>query len=179
MKNYLIGIGTFIAAMSILVGTSAMKNYDLLLDRSGADENAERFARSCKSDMKVYTVRFHFGTPAIAPGCVCIGVKLQERGAFETHPFTSYSDMYSDFLLENRSNMHPRLRGYSVSSPGNQVLWKDIPYSNKPKLISPAHHSPETKHMSSALMQSFNYCSQYTLDGADRVIVSRLPKRLQ
>lgn len=171
--------GIVVTVLTALVGFVGERAYQNGLERSGVGKEARRFAKSCEGDMNAYSASFHFGAPSVKVGCVCIGVKLQERGAFDRFERTDLSKTYTDFIFENRAVMNPRKHAEMLSTPDDPIAGIDIRYSQKPKLTPIPHTSPEAKDRAAALTDAYAYCHQYSRDGIKRVDTSRLPDHLR
>lgn len=179
MNNKMKVVGVVLAVLTAIVGVFEQRNDANSLERSGVKKDARQFAKSCESDMNSSLASFHFGAPGVKVGCVCIGVKLQDRSIFDNFKVDAVSSLYAEFILENKTVMNPRKRALMLSKSGAPINGADIRYSNTPQLTPIPHTSPETQDMAAALTTAFAYCSQYTRDGVKHVDVSRLPEHLR
>lgn len=179
MRNYIGGIVICVMILGFIGFVSGKLNYNAMADRDGADKSAQKFAKSCQRTMKDAGAEFHFRTPAIASGCICLGVKIQDAGGFQSATSESWEYAYEAFVLLNKNEMNPFIRSNALSTPRKSMSYIDIPYSNKPRIKALSQDTPETKFMSKLLMKSYAYCDNYSLEGNPLVLVDRLPSHLR
>lgn len=179
MKNYTGGLIIGLIILSFIAFVSGKVNYNSMADRKGADKSAEKFAKSCQRTMSRAGAEFHFRTPAIAEGCLCLGVKIQTADGFESADRDAWEYAFDAFVSLNQNNMNPHIRSAALSTPRKRVSFTEIPYSNKPRIEALSQDTPATKYMSRLLMKSYTHCDNYSLEGSPLVLADRLPKHLR
>ena len=156
MKYILIIFGLLFLFIEVFTSISGYNNRNTYLDSVGAGEFAGDFSRYCHRHMNRYKMRFRYSTPTPQYGCICVGVRMENRYPAEVKSGLGKArDAFAAYMEHLRhKEMNRSMRG---------LAWQ----------------TEIAGGMKAAIRNSFHYCDNYSLDGTKRVDLSRYPKHLR
>ena len=148
MKNTIVALIVFFAAMKAFTSYSAHENRSYNLEKAGAGETADRFAKSCRYSMRRHKAWFTGGAPTPQYGCICIGVKLQNLGVLTQTTLPDFKQTYREFVKVNKDRM--------------------ATYSTR-RVRKLKTKNEEAAAIAEAIFKQYNFCDTYNLQGRKRI----------
>lgn len=156
MKNYIGGLVLASLFLSAYTGYFGYTNRQHNLDEMGAGKFARSFSGFCHKHMERKRVQFRYGTPVPQYGCICVGVKMEQKNPEQVQVGQSGARAafaaYMDYL-----------RRKELNQPLQNIAWETEVASG----------------MKSAIKNAFHYCDDYDLQGRKRVDLKYYPEHLK